>query len=241
MLIVGLMVLSTAGVASVATAAPKTETHQKSIPTYMILSASNRYPEPYAVIKLTVTLKAFEGANHNYPLANKYVWIYRSSSSTSDTFLVKTNAHGEAVIFYKVGPSSSGKQPTMKFYALFSRDGRYTPSMSNIVGIHVVTKQATHFSTLSAQTFTLSGYLYGNGGGLSGKLVQLLKGRCPACDPQATGIYARTDSDGKFKFKLDPKGLPGYTPFAVEFKGDTQYKGSISNPIYIDIPGPNRA
>jgi len=260
MLIVALMVVSTIGVVSVTTATPRAEARHTSIPTYLVLRASNYFPEPGSIVALQVTLKAFEGGRHNYPLANRYVWIYvvRPYATTADLmtqrviapFLVKTNARGQARVYFNTNALTARnlqtlglREPAVKVFALFSRDGRYSSAMSNIVGIRVITRLQTWFLNLYTGTFTLSGSLVSQSyRGVPGRLVQLLKARCPGitCLPQATGIYARTDRNGAFVFRLNPRGLPGSTQFAVEFKGDHLYMGSVSNSVWINIPGPLR-
>jgi len=257
-LIVALMVVSTIGVISVTAAAPKADVHRERTPTYMVLRASNAYPEPDSVVALTVTLKAWQGPAHNYPLANKYIWLYIlegtaatdnwvSSQLLNNPALVKTNAQGQARVFLRTDQnymrtlSYHGLSvPTVKAFAIFSDDGHYARSMSNVVGIRVITKVQTSIKDLQTHTFTLTGRLSSDRGDVRGRLVQLLKSRCPLCTPQATGIYARTRDDGTFTFRLDPRGLPGQMYFAVEFKGDHLYKGSVSERHEVDIPGPQR-
>jgi|GEM_PF-3212973 len=275
MLIIALMVVSTIGVVSVTTATPRAEARHTSIPTYLVLRASNYFPEPGSIVALTVTLKAFQGPRHNYPLANRYVWIYvvrpyatmanLMTQRVVSPFLVKTNAHGQARVYFNTNALTARnlqtlglREPAVKVFALFSRDGRYSGAMSNFVGIRVITRLQTYFSNLYAGTFTLTGTLVArnyrgavaastlvaqnNYIAVPGRLVQLLKARCPGytCLPQATGIYARTDRNGVFVFRLNSKGLPGPTQFGAEFRGDHLYKGSVSNSVWITIPGPLR-
>ena len=114
-LIVALMVVSTIGVVSVTTAAPRGEVRHERIQTYLVLRASNYYPEPGSIVALTVTLKALDGPRHNYPLANKYVWIYVVPPYATATeanlikqsvvapVLVKTNFCGQARIYLNTG------------------------------------------------------------------------------------------------------------------------------------------